>query len=67
MKPENILIQKENGEYIPKIAEFGISKVLEDGGSGASSMIIGSIEYMAPEQFNVVRYGKKDLRGFRNL
>lgn len=60
LKPENILIQKENGEYIPKIADFGISKVLEDGGSGASSMIIGSIEYMAPEQFNVVRYGKKD-------
>ncbi len=60
LKPENILIQKEGGEIIPKIADFGISKVLQDGGSGASSMIIGSIEYMAPEQFNVVRYGKND-------
>ncbi|MEZ4884478.1 MAG: serine/threonine-protein kinase [Chitinophagales bacterium] len=60
LKPENILIQKEGGEIIPKIADFGISKVIEDGGSGASSMIIGSIEYMAPEQFNVVRYGKEN-------
>ena len=60
LKPENILIQKEDGQLIPKIADFGISKVLHESGSGASSLIIGSIEYMAPEQFNVVKYGKDD-------
>ena len=56
LKPENILIHKEHGEFIPKIADFGISKVLSEN-SGESSLVIGSIEYMAPEQFNVVRYG----------
>ncbi len=60
LKPENILIQKEGEEIIPKIADFGISKVLDESGSGASSLIIGSIEYMAPEQFNIVKYGKSD-------
>lgn len=56
LKPENILIQEESGKLIPKIADFGISKVLHEG-SGASSLVIGSVEYMAPEQFNVDRYG----------
>ncbi|MGB1205486.1 MAG: serine/threonine protein kinase [Chitinophagales bacterium] len=56
LKPENVLIHKEHGEFIPKIADFGISKVLSEN-SGESSLVIGSIEYMAPEQFNVVRYG----------
>lgn len=60
LKPENILIQKEGDKLIPKIADFGISKVVEENGTGASSMIIGSIEYMAPEQFNTVRYGKNE-------
>ncbi len=58
LKPENILIKKENGKLIPKIADFGISKVLDEG-RGDSSLVIGSIEYMAPEQFNIVRYGNQ--------
>lgn len=58
LKPENILIQEDNGQFIPKIADFGISKVLNKPSTGASSLVIGSIEYMAPEQFNIVRYGK---------
>lgn len=57
MKPENILIQEEDGQFTPKIADFGISKVLSGGNSGASSLVIGSVEYMAPEQFNPRRYG----------
>ena len=57
MKPENILLQQEGDRLIPKIADFGISKVLSESGSGNSSLVIGSIEYMAPEQFNLGRYG----------
>ncbi|MGB0839032.1 MAG: serine/threonine-protein kinase [Chitinophagales bacterium] len=61
LKPENILIHiEQDGTFTPKIVDFGISKVLEDSNTaGASSMIIGSIEYMAPEQFNMKRYGNK--------
>lgn len=58
IKPENILIQVENdGLFTPKITDFGISKVLNEHGTSGSSLIIGSIEYMAPEQFNPQRYG----------
>ncbi len=57
LKPENILIHEENGQYTPKIADFGISKSLREDNSG-SSLVIGSLEYMAPEQFNITRYGK---------
>ena len=61
IKPENILLQKEeDGSLTAKISDFGISKVLDKGGTGsASSLVIGSIEYMAPEQFNQQRYGIK--------
>lgn len=57
LKPENILIQDEQGVLTPKIADFGISKALRDADAGASSLVIGSVEYMAPEQFNVEKYG----------
>lgn len=59
LKPENILIQREDNMLTPKIADFGISKVLGEAGAGASSLVIGSIEYMAPEQFNLQKYGNR--------
>jgi serine/threonine protein kinase len=57
LKPENILIQNDAGNLTPKIADFGISKALRDADAGASSLVIGSVEYMAPEQFNAEKYG----------
>ncbi|MBL7788184.1 MAG: serine/threonine protein kinase [Chitinophagales bacterium] len=57
LKPENILLQYEGNDIIPKIADFGISKALKDTSSSSnSSLVIGSIEYMAPEQFNAQRF-----------
>ncbi len=59
LKPENILLQKDGSKLTAKIADFGISKVIGQGsGTGASSLVIGSVEYMAPEQFNQQRYGR---------
>ena len=51
IKPSNILIKRENGKIIPKITDFGISKTV-DRGSGSVSRVIGSIPYIAPEQFD---------------
>jgi len=56
LKPQNILLVERNGELTAKISDFGISKNA-DSGTNSSSMAIGTIEYMAPEQFNPVRYG----------
>ncbi len=55
LKPQNILLVEEDGELTAKISDFGISKNLDS--STDSSMAIGTIEYMAPEQFNPGKYG----------
>jgi len=56
LKPQNILLVEEDGELTAKISDFGISKSI-DSGTNSSSMAIGTIEYMAPEQFNPTKYG----------
>jgi serine/threonine protein kinase len=49
VKPENVLF---NQEGMPKLADFGIAKVLGDGAGTrtATGMIMGTPAYMAPEQ-----------------
>ncbi len=56
IKPQNILLHQENGEWIPKIADFGLAKRLDAFGD-QSSKLLGTMEYMAPEQFDSVKYG----------
>jgi eukaryotic-like serine/threonine-protein kinase len=46
IKPDNIIITKE---FVPKIADFGIARIL-DASSTQDSAIIGSPSYMSPEQ-----------------
>jgi serine/threonine protein kinase len=56
LKPQNILIKIDEDEPVSKITDFGISKLI-DGDEANSSALLGTIEYMAPEQFNPKRYG----------
>ena len=56
LKPQNILLSSQDGVLVPKITDFGISKSLSNQ-TQASSVVMGTIEYMAPEQFNPQRYG----------
>ena len=53
LKPGNIMIDKEGNA---KIMDFGIARSLEDKGSADAGMIIGTPEYMSPEQAE----GKED-------
>lgn len=57
IKPQNILLARDNNHnLIPKIADFGISKTV-DWGNTSASMLLGTVEYMAPEQFSPEKYG----------
>ncbi len=50
IKPENILMGEDG---VPKLADFGIAKILNDGSYGTSltmtRQVLGSPNYMAPE------------------
>ena len=47
IKPENILLKQED---TVKILDFGVAKVLDDAFLTRSDEILGTVEYMAPEQ-----------------
>lgn len=51
LKPTNILVKYDGGRAIPKIIDFGISKDL-GGQETYASAVVGTFEYMAPEQIN---------------
>lgn len=64
IKPNNILMSvqtvNERTTYIPKIADFGLSKQLTDieNSRVAASFVGGSIEYCSPEQLLGTAYRK---------
>lgn len=54
LKPANVLLEQRGSTLNPKVTDFGIAKALADSGEGASTRpnaILGTPEYMAPEQF----------------
>jgi serine/threonine protein kinase len=61
LKPANVLVRQTPGGFIPKVADFGLAKVLAGDASGGGMGLsrtgapIGTPAYMAPEQ---VRNGK---------
>ncbi len=53
LKPANILLQPLDGELVPKIADFGLVKVLgdpDDLTQTRTGQLLGSPAYMSPEQ-----------------
>jgi non-specific serine/threonine protein kinase/serine/threonine-protein kinase len=54
LKPSNILVTEVDGTPVPKVIDFGVSKLLRNGESAAEASIAGSIvgtvAYMSPEQ-----------------
>jgi serine/threonine protein kinase len=57
LKAQNILLVDRGGKLTAKISDFGISKSMSSDDTRSSSMLVGTIEYMAPEQFNPKKFG----------
>lgn len=65
IKPQNILMQNQAGELIPKISDFGISKDINSENSAVSQATVGTYEYMSPEQISGKKLnGQTDLWAF---
>ncbi|WP_428667902.1 serine/threonine-protein kinase [Runella sp.] len=51
MKPQNILMEREGNKWIPKLTDFGLSKLSDTNTRSVENSAIGlSIAYAAPEQ-----------------
>ena len=62
LKPQNIMVDKEG---TAKIMDFGIARSLRTAGMTAEGMIIGTPEYMAPEQVEGVEADQRtDIYAF---
>jgi tetratricopeptide (TPR) repeat protein len=55
IKPSNILVEERDGRPVPKVIDFGIAKATEQRLTEATAStqvgsIVGTLEYMSPEQ-----------------
>lgn len=53
IKPDNIFLHSEGGQIIPKVIDFGISKVSDNALVRARTQtgaVFGTVDYMSPEQ-----------------
>ncbi|TNE49264.1 MAG: serine/threonine protein kinase [Deltaproteobacteria bacterium] len=57
LKLENLLIHWDKGFPVPKIADFGLAKILDDmeENQTKTDMVMGTLRYMAPEQVNSMK------------
>lgn len=58
LKPQNVLLEDNDGVLNPKVLDFGIAKLLQDekaGGITRTGWGMGTPEYMAPEQLKAAK------------
>jgi WD40 repeat protein/serine/threonine protein kinase len=62
IKPENILMAKDGGEWVPKIADFGIVATKETSQQTRTGSALLTMAYAAPEQWTGTRAADLDGR-----
>lgn len=55
LKPANVMLERTEGELVPKLIDFGIAQLIAPEGDGADDRpargaLVGTPRYMAPEQ-----------------
>jgi len=60
LKPDNIFLSRQlNGETVPKVLDFGISRLVDDLAEGRLTLtrsVFGTPGYMPPEQFSGAKH-----------
>jgi serine/threonine-protein kinase len=53
LKPSNVLLAPVDGRLLPKVADFGLAKLLDEGdvSQTRTGFTMGTPQFMAPEQF----------------
>jgi serine/threonine-protein kinase len=71
LKPENIILSESDGQIVPKVVDFGVSKAVGTSGVPHSSLtrtgaLVGTPHYMALEQVDGTNFvdGRTDVYGF---
>lgn len=54
VKPHNILLEGDHRAYL---SDFGLAKALGDSGAVSGASIVGTVEYMSPEQWRGEKVG----------
>ncbi len=62
IKPKNIMILQSGDKYTVKVIDFGLAKSADAITRKATSGIIGSFNYISPEQIAPEQYGMPDRR-----
>ncbi|MFN8179263.1 MAG: serine/threonine-protein kinase [bacterium] len=60
LKPSNVLVSDESGRPLPKVIDFGIAKAIDAEAGGTLTRevhVLGTPEYMSPEQAGVIESG----------
>jgi serine/threonine protein kinase len=55
LKPANVFLTHKNGERFVKLLDFGISKIIGAKSLTITGMVLGTPQYMAPEQLEGTR------------
>jgi serine/threonine-protein kinase len=59
IKPENVFVARAGERVSPKLLDFGVAHVADDGAARKRRLIVGTPGYMAPEQ----AFGERDIDG----
>jgi len=56
LKPQNIMLVEQGGVRVPKLLDFGIARLLDEGALTTSLVVRGTPMYMASEQWEGLRH-----------
>lgn len=62
VKPQNIMIEETNGRLSVKVIDFGLAKSSDGITRRPTEGVIGSFNYLAPEQIDPENFGHPDAR-----